>query len=407
MNGMTHPALADVDSPLLKLRSEHLAKRAACAEAWAAFEAHRKENREKLVKGSGRVVEKAQELHDTYLTLAEETKALEARLLDSFDRDAFGKARAPGIEFGRLDGIAKKFVADWSQDGTADGMKAFVSGASIVPPYFDERIRQLPQRQRFVRSLIPITPTDSDSFNFVRQSVRTIAAAPVAAGALKPTSVVTLEKVTDTVRTIAHLSEPIDRAVLSDFPAAEAFLDVELRYGVLFAEDNQLLNGNGIPPNLQGILTTAGILSQARGTDAHYVAFRKAIGAVIDQDSPYYPDAVVLAPAVWTTISLATNANGDLLSAPIIDRTEGQERLWGLPVIQTRAIANTVGLVGQFGVGARLYDREEATVRVAESGALGAGAVEIFSRNQVVALGEERIGFAVERPLAFCQVTGL
>ena len=44
---------------------------------------------------------------------------------------------------------------------------------------------------------------------------------------------------------------------------------------------------------------------------------------------------------------------------------------------------------------------------MAESGALGAGAVEIFSRNQVVMRAEERIAFGVERPAAFCQVTGL
>jgi len=391
-----------------KLRDQLTAKKGECAVAWQRFDEYRTENRGALggKRKSGPIVDRAIELHQAYEKLAQEATDLEGQLWESFERNGGGgKSRAAtDVEFGRVDGIAAAVVKTLG-GGSVDGLKALVSGASPVPGFFDERIRQLPQRARFVRSLIPIEQIDSDTFNYTRQTVRTILAAPVAAGALKPTSVITIEKVTGNVQTIAHLSEPIDRTILNDYDTLSGFLDAELRYGVLFAEDNQLLNGNGTPPNLPGILTTAGILSQARGADAHHEAFYKAITAVRNQDSPYEPDAIVMHPLDWQTIRLAKAADGMNLTAPIVE--SDPDRLWGKEVVTTRAIAAGTGLVGAFGVGAKLYDREEAQVAFAESGALGSGGVEIFSRNLVVARAEERVGFAVERPAAFCQVTGL
>jgi HK97 family phage major capsid protein len=165
------------------------------------------------------------------------------------------------------------------------------------------------------------------------------------------------------------------------------------------------VNGNGTPPNLRGILNTSGILTQARGADAEHEAIYKAITAIRNQNSPFEPDAIVLHPLNFQTIRLAKDANGELLTAPVVE--SDPDRLWGLPVVTTRAIAQGTGLVGAFGVGAKVWDREEAVVKFAETGALGAAGAEIFSRNQIVARAEERIAFGVERPAAFCSVTGL
>lgn len=54
-----------------------------------------------------------------------------------------------------------------------------------------------------------------------------------------------------------------------------------------------------------------------------------------------------------------------------------------------------------------VYVRESATVEWFSSGGLGPALVEIASRNLLVARAEEAIGLAVERPAAFCTVTGL
>jgi HK97 family phage major capsid protein len=56
-------------------------------------------------------------------------------------------------------------------------------------------------------------------------------------------------------------------------------------------------------------------------------------------------------------------------------------------------------LVGAFGTGAQLYDREEASIRISEQHS------DFFIRNAIVILAEQRLALAVKRPEAFVEVT--
>jgi HK97 family phage major capsid protein len=55
-------------------------------------------------------------------------------------------------------------------------------------------------------------------------------------------------------------------------------------------------------------------------------------------------------------------------------------------------------LVGAFGTGAQLYDREQASIRISEQHA------DFFVRNAIVVLAEQRLALAVKRPEAFVSV---
>jgi HK97 family phage major capsid protein len=57
-----------------------------------------------------------------------------------------------------------------------------------------------------------------------------------------------------------------------------------------------------------------------------------------------------------------------------------------------------VALVGAFGTGAQLYDREEASIRISEQHS------DFFVRNAIVVLAEQRLALAVKRPEAFVKV---
>ena len=56
-------------------------------------------------------------------------------------------------------------------------------------------------------------------------------------------------------------------------------------------------------------------------------------------------------------------------------------------------------LVGAFGLGARLWDREQGAIRVSDSHA------EYFTQNMVAVLAEERVALTIYRPEAFVAVT--
>lgn len=370
---------------------------AEAAKRWHAFESERTRLVESGVDPAGKSAEPAwqrlEELHGSYKRAAERATRLRDELVAALDGKSLDGS-------GRLRGIADAFV---QRHGGVENLKALVSGASPVPPFFDARIRELPQRQLFVRSLIPVVQAEGDVVWFIRHTAYTNQAAPVAPGTDKPQSTITIERVEQPVTTIAHLTEPIDRALLADFDELSAFLDETLRLGVLLAEENQILNGNGTAPNLRGIRNTTGIQTHAKGADSQADAIFKAITKIKLQN--FQPDGIVLHPNDWQDVRLSKTANGDYLAAPVVQADP--DRLFGVEVFVSSALPEGNGLVGAFGVGATIYDREQAVVTFTESGALGAGGADLFKRNQIVFRAEERLAFGVTYPAAFCEVTGI
>lgn len=337
-----------------------------------------------------------EQLHQTYTAAADDTRRLEDDLFRALDH--------PGKQALRAGRIGAEFLKRLGAGGL--GLKALdgTSGGSLVPPFFDELIRELPQRQLFARTLIPVRQADGDKVWYLRETVFTNQAAPVAAGAEKPRSTITVERIEETVRTIAHVTEALDRALLSDFDELVTFLDTQLVLGVLLAEENQILNGSGVAPNLRGILNTVGIGAVVKGgaepaVDAIYRGITSCRLAFFE------PTGIVLHPNDWRDIRLAKDANGQYLGAEMIEGDP--ETLFGKPVITSPVIAEGTGLVGDFENGAILWDREEARVTFTEAGLGDAAGQELFTRNLIRFRGEERIAFGVPRPAAFTAVTGL
>jgi hypothetical protein len=134
-----------------------------------------------------------------------------------------------------------------------------------------------------------------NTFSFLRQTVRTNNAAPVADGDVKPTSVYTVEEVEDRVRVrvLAHLSEPVPERYFSDHSNLEDFLRDEMEAGLYRALEDQVLSGDGVGENLTGLLNTSGLLLQPFATDA-LTSDRKAMTRL--EVFGIAPDALVLNP---------------------------------------------------------------------------------------------------------------
>lgn len=104
---------------------------------------------------------------------------------------------------------------------TPDGQKALApSGAAVVGQEFKPDPVALGQPALSLLDVIPVVQHAIPEFAYMRQTVRTNAAAVVAAGALKPTSVYTVTRVENSLVVIAHLSEGIPRHWLIDTPGA-------------------------------------------------------------------------------------------------------------------------------------------------------------------------------------------
>ena len=263
-------------------------------------------------------------------------------------------------------------------------------------------------RQTRVRDLFPVQTTTAGVIEYFRVSGFTNNASPVperdgSAFATKPQSPLTFEGHQSPVRTIAHW-EAAHRNVLADEPQLRGIIDNELLYGLRLAEDDQILNGVGTGEDLHGIMVTPGVQTYSWSSgatspvpDNKADALRRA--ATLAFLAYYQPTGVVLHPNDWEDIELTKSATeGQYLMAVSI-ALGGEPMVWRMPVVDTPAIAEGSALLGAFGLGAQLYDREQANVRIAEQHS------DFFIRNAVVVLAEERLAMAVKRPESFVNVT--
>ena len=290
--------------------------------------------------------------------------------------------------------------------GTPSSFGTIQRDAMVLPP----------TRTKRVRDLFPTRTTTSAVIEYFRQiGFTSVANAPTnsassvaernagdTAFGLKPQSSFSFVGEQAAVRTLAHW-EAAHRNVLADEPQLRSIIDNELMYGLRLLEDNQILNGNGSGENLRGVLQTAGIqdYSWSEGAtlpvkDTKADALRRA--ATLSYLAYYEPSGIVMHPNDWEDIELTKDSNGQYLIAVSV-AMGGEPRVWRMPIVDTPAIAEGTALVGAFGTGAQLYDREQASIRISEQHS------DFFVRNAVVILAEQRLALAVKRPEAFVKVT--
>ena len=265
------------------------------------------------------------------------------------------------------------------------------SAGALIPT--DRRGLQveLPQRRLTIRSLLLPGTTNGNQIEYEREKLFTNSAAPVAEGALKPQSELQFEDATANVRTIAHWMRTSVQ-VLADAPALQSIIDQRLRYGLGYAEEQQLLNGSGTGQNLLGLVTAAtayaapGSLTATSQVDIIRLMILQAALA------EYPPNGIVLNPIDWAAIEMAKDGQGRYL----IGNPQGtvSPTLWGLPVVATQAMGVDKALVGAFNLAAQIFDRQDATVDVSTEDQ------DNFVKNKVTIRAEERLALAIYRPQA-------
>jgi HK97 family phage major capsid protein len=252
-------------------------------------------------------------------------------------------------------------------------------------------ILPLPQRRMTVRDLLSQGQMDGNTLEYVKETGFTNSAAPVAEGALKPSSDVKLDLVTTSAKVIAHWMKA-SKQVLDDIAQLRSMIDQRLLYGLAYVEEAQLLNGDGTGQNLHGIIPQATAysapitLTSPTSIDVMRLAMLQAALA------EYPATGHVMHPTDWAWIETLKDADGRY----IIGNPQGSiaPTLWGLPVVTTQAIAVDSFLTGAFQLGAQVFDRWDARIE-------SAYVDDDFIRNLVTILAEERLALVVYRPEAF------
>lgn len=248
------------------------------------------------------------------------------------------------------------------------------------------------QRKLTIRDLLMPGRTSSNSIEFVKEAGFQNMAAVVAEGASKPQSDIQFSKDTAHVRTIAHWLKA-SKQILADVPQLESYINARMTYGLKYAEETELLTGDGTGEHLFGLLPQAtdfdDTLRAVGDTDIDTI--RKAIYQC--RRALYPASGIVLNPLDFMKIELQKDANDRYLWVNVT--TGGTAQLWRLPVVESDAIPAGNFLVGSFNQAAQVFDREDAGVEVStEDG-------DNFTKNMVTIRVEERLALCVYRPESF------
>ncbi|EAA7532178.1 phage major capsid protein [Salmonella enterica] len=263
----------------------------------------------------------------------------------------------------------------------------------VVEPQRLPGIDTAPKQRLFIRDLIAPGRTSSSAIFWVQQTGFTNKAAVVAENTTKPYSDIAFATKITPVTTIAHMFKA-SKQILDDFAQLQSTVDAEMRYGLKYVEEQEILFGDGTGVHLHGIVPQASAFSaefrveQQNGIDDLRLAMLQA------QLARFPASGHVLHFIDWAKIELTKDTLGRYILANPSGLTG--PTLWGLPVVATEAAAfKGKFLTGAFNAGAQIFDREDANVVISTENA------DDFEKNMISIRCEERLALAVKRPEAF------
>lgn len=316
-----------------------------------------------------------------------------ASLVDLFMKSpAFSQFRraerkSPTVDVSFKDGVPPELVR-----------KALVSTVQFVPATTrSDLILPALLRRPVVADLIPQGTIGQTEFRYMEETVATNNAAAVLEAGQKPESAVSFDEASAPVRKIATVI-PVTEELFEDAPSMRTYLEARLGTFLQLAEENQLVGGSGVAPQLMGLLNVTGLQTQPRGLDNIPDAIYKAFN-LIQVNSLLSPSGVIMHPFDWQDVRLMKTDTGIyIFGSPMEGDTE---RIFGYPVIKTTAIAENTALAGAFDTGVLILRRSGVSFAVSDQHA------DFFIFNKLMLRIEERLAFPILRPQAFCQITGV
>jgi hypothetical protein len=293
---------------------------------------------------------------------------IESAAFTHFDR---ARKSGPSVEFD----VELKALLD-SSDWVTD--RSYSASSTVLPV----------ETPRNLLSRLPSSPTSDSKVSYMEETTTTSGAATVAEGAEKPESALSFTEREDDVRKIAtHI--PVTMEQLEDVNGMREYINSRLGDFVMAVAEQQVLNGDGTPPNISGILDRS-IQTQAVGSDPVPDAILDAI-VKVQVNGGVDPNILIIHPNDYKAIRKLTTTDGVYIFR--------DGNVWDLPVLTTTRIAENTALVGYTG---------STLVRWRKGLTIALGHIDDqFTHNTVTILAECRLALQVFSPAQWCQVTGV
>lgn len=328
----------------------------------------------KLEKAYGQAIESANGKADEMLKseisnltnkFNERFDALEVSNKKNFEagkKVSFKGALVEAIEGGAIDamrnGMSKAARFEVKADmTTAADFTGEVIPADRVPGY-----KYDPTRLVHMRQLIPQGSTASDVVRFVKESGYSNGAAATSEGSTLGQSDFDFTASDANVQKIGTYFR-ISEEMLNDTPQLTSYLSARAPEKLLEVEDNQILNGTGVAPQLSGIITDAADFAAGGFANAIESANEfDVLTAALNQLAlaNYAADYIMINPTDFHKILLLKSSQNEYL---VKDWNQGlQPRINGVPVVLNTAVTSDKYVLGNFGVGTQLWVRDNVGV---------------------------------------------
>lgn len=265
------------------------------------------------------------------------------------------------------------------------------STANTSVAFVKPGIIEIPKRKLHIRELlVPGTMGNKSTFDYVKEVSGSGSIDTVAEGVEKPQIELALQEISSPAQWIAGWLR-ISRNMLDDVDGMTTYLQSRLPELLLRVEDDQLLFGQGVSPDLSGI-TDIGNFTPYDNPVGVTKSVEKLVYAVqqlesLDRDA----NGILLHPSDYYRILLTKDLQ-EGYSIPglgVITVSNGQLYIVGVPVFKSNAMAATEFIVGDWKMGANLIIREPARVEFFYEDGVN------VRENKVTVRIEERIAFPI------------
>ena len=261
------------------------------------------------------------------------------------------------------------------------------------------QIKYDPSRSVHIRSLLPLGSTDAQTIRFPKETAYSDGAAATAEAAAFGQSDFDLAASTVNVEKIGTYMR-ITGEMLDDIKQLTSYLSARVPEKVLSVEDNEILNGDGSSPNLDGLFTdgtafAAGGFALAIESANEFDVLTVALNQLALAN--YQADTILLNPTDLHKMILLKSTANEYLRNQIFSGL--QPTINGIPVTVNTAVTAGKFLVGNLRQASQLWIRENLAVEFSREDS------DNFQKNFVTVRAMERVALTNYLPNAIVQGT--
>ena len=267
-----------------------------------------------------------------------------------------------GVLKGMIEGNAHaaKFDIKAADMTMANAYTGVVAGETVITD-----IKYDPSRKVHIRSLIPNGSSDAQTVRFPKESAYDDGAAATAQGSTLGQSDFDITATSVNFEKIGTFMR-VTEEMLADTAGLSSYLSARVPGKVLSIEDNEILNGDGSAPNLDGLFTDGAAFVTGSG-GAFYQSVESAneydvLIAALNQLalSNYQADTILLNPTDLHKIVLLKSTANEYLRQQVFGGLQPQ--IMGIPITINTAVTAGKFLVMDSRAATQLWVRENLSV---------------------------------------------